>query len=118
MFDANDFTATTAASGHQPAADLGRLVDVAVEVSVELGRARLTLGEAMALGPGAVVPLGRTAGQPVDLLVNGQLVARGEVVVVDDVYGLRVTEAIVEQGSEQGSAEIAGLGDQASPLAA
>ncbi|MBO9533316.1 MAG: flagellar motor switch protein FliN [Solirubrobacteraceae bacterium] len=117
MFDANDFTTT---SGAQPAADLGRLVDVAVEVSVELGRARVTLGEAMALGPGAVVPLDRTAGQPVDLLVNGQLVARGEVVVVDDTYGLRITEAVTETDPAQGAAELAGLSEhpQNPPLAA
>ena len=117
MFDANDFSTT---QGAQPAADLGRLVDVAVEVSVELGRSRLTLGEAMALGPGAVVPLGRTAGQPVDLLVNGQLVARGEVVVVDDVYGLRITEAVSEPDPAQGAAELAGLSDpgHTPPLAA
>ncbi|MEH3055281.1 MAG: flagellar motor switch protein FliN [Patulibacter minatonensis] len=111
MFDANDFTTT---QSQQPAADLGRLVDVAVEVSVELGRARVTLGEAMALGPGAVVPLDRTAGQPVDLLVNGQLVARGEVVVVDDVYGLRITEAIAAEGDEQPQAEVTGMGGHAS----
>lgn len=115
MFDANDFTQ---AHGQQPAADLGRLVDVAVEVSVELGRARVTLGEAMALGPGAVVPLDRTAGQPVDLLVNGQLVARGEVVVVDDVYGLRITEAVTEVSPAEGAAELAGLGESHPPLAA
>ena len=115
MFDANDFTQTAA---QRPAADLGRLVDVAVEVSVELGRARVTLGEAMALGPGAVVPLDRTAGQAVDLLVNGQLVARGEVVVVDDVYGLRITEAVTEASPEQGAAELAGLGEQQPPMAA
>lgn len=117
MFDANEFTP---ASQHAaPAADLGRLVDVAVDVSVELGRARLTLGEAMALGPGAVVPLGRTAGQPVDLLVNGQLVARGEVVVVDDVYGLRITEAITETDATS-AADLAAIGDasQQPPLAA
>ncbi len=114
MFDANDFST---APGAQPAADLGRLVDVAVEVSVELGRARVTLGEAMALGPGAVVPLDRTAGQPVDLLINGQLVARGEVVVVDDTYGLRITEAVTEADPAQGAADLAGLSDHP-PLAA
>lgn len=116
MFDANEFATTT--NGQQPAADLGRLVDVAVEVSVELGRSRVTLGEAMALGPGAVVPLDRTAGQPVDLLVNGQLVARGEVVVVDDVYGLRITETITEPAAGDDAAQLAGLGDSAAPLAA
>jgi len=75
-----------------PAADLDRLTAVAVELSVEIGRTRMTLGEALALGPGSVVTLDRAADQPVDLLVNGQPIARGEVVVVDEEFGLRVTE--------------------------
>lgn len=114
MFDATEFST---APGLAPSSDLGRLVDVAVEVSVELGRTRVTLGEAMALGPGAVIALDRTAGQPVDLRVNGELVARGEVVVVDDVYGLRITEAVATQDPAQGVAELAGLAE-AAPLAA
>lgn len=77
-----------------PTTDIGRLSEVQVEVSVELGRTRLSLGDAMALGPGAVVPLGRLAGQPVDLLVNGERVGQGQVVVVDDVYGLRITDVV------------------------
>jgi len=75
-----------------PTADLDRLTAVAVELSVEIGRTRMTLGEALALGPGSVVTLDRAADQPVDLLVNGQRIARGEVVVVDEEFGLRGTE--------------------------
>ncbi len=74
------------------AGDLGRLQDVTVELSVEVGRTRMTLGQALALGPGSVVALSRSAREPVDLLVNGQQVARGEVVVIDDDFGLRITE--------------------------
>lgn len=77
-----------------PTTDIGRLAEVQVDVTVELGRTRLSLGEAMALGPGAVVPLGRLAGQPVDLMINGERVGLGEVVVVDDVYGLRITDVV------------------------
>jgi flagellar motor switch protein FliN/FliY len=75
-----------------PAGDLGRLQDVTVELSVEVGRTRMTLGQALALGPGSVVALSRSAREPVDLLVNGKQVARGEVVVIDDDFGLRITE--------------------------
>jgi flagellar motor switch protein FliN/FliY len=85
-----------------PAGDLGRLQDVTVELSVEVGRTRMTLGQALALGPGSVVALSRSAREPVDLLVNGKQVARGEVVVIDDDFGLRITEvnALGEEGEE------------------
>jgi len=74
--------------------DLDRLIGVQVDVTVELGRTRMTLGQALDIGPGAVIPLDRTAGSPLALKVNGQLVARGEVVVIDDVYGLRIAEIV------------------------
>jgi len=73
-------------------AELERLTDVTVEVSVEIGRTRMTLGEALALGPGSLIGLHRMAGEPVDLLVNGRVIARGEVVVIDEEFGLRVTD--------------------------
>jgi flagellar motor switch protein FliN/FliY len=76
------------------AGDLSRLTEVTVELSVEVGRTRMTLGQALALGPGSVVTLSRSAREPVDLLVNGKPVAHGEVVVIDDDFGLRITEVI------------------------
>ncbi len=76
------------------AAGLSRLHDVPVEVAVEIGRTRMTIRQALALGPGAFVTLDRLAGEPVDLLVNGQAIARGEVVVIDEDFGLRITEII------------------------
>ena len=79
-----------------PAA-LERLDQVTLELTVEVGRTRMSLGQALALGPGSVITLDRLADQPVDLLVNGKPVARGEVVVIDDVFGLRLTH-IVEAG--------------------
>jgi len=72
--------------------DLSRLNDVTVELAVEVGRTRMTLGQALALGPGSVVTLDRLADKPVDLLVNGKPIARGEVVVIDEEFGLRITE--------------------------
>ena len=74
--------------------DLTRLHDVPVELSVEIGRTRMTIGETLALGPGAIVTLDRLAGEPVDLLVNGRSIARGEVVVIDEEFGLRITEVV------------------------
>ena len=71
---------------------LERLYDVIVELTVEVGRTRMTLGQALALGPGSVVTLDRLADKPVDLLVNGSRIARGEVVVIDEEFGLRITE--------------------------
>jgi flagellar motor switch protein FliN len=79
-------------SADATAADLGRLHDVPVELTVEIGRTRMTIGETLALGTGAIVSLNRLAGEPVDLLVNGTPIARGEVVVIDEEFGLRITE--------------------------
>ena len=72
--------------------DLQRLHDVPVELAVEVGRTRMTIGETLALGPGSIVSLNRLAGEPVDLLVNGTPIARGEVVVIDEEFGLRITD--------------------------
>ena len=83
--------------------ELERLTDVTVEISVEIGRTRMTLGDALALGPGSIVGLHRMAGEPVDLLVNGRVIARGEVVVIDEEFGLRVTDVAAGRG---GAAEL------------
>jgi flagellar motor switch protein FliN/FliY len=72
---------------------------VDMEVTVELGRARLTVRDLLALTPGNVLELDRAAGSPADLLVNGRLIARGEVVVVDEDFGLRITEILGESAA-------------------
>jgi flagellar motor switch protein FliN/FliY len=82
------------------AEELSRLHDVPVELAVEVGRTKMTIREALALGPGSIVTLNRLAGEPVDLLVNGKPIARGEVVVIDEEFGLRVTEVLAPKGSE------------------
>jgi flagellar motor switch protein FliN/FliY len=79
---------------------LDLLHDVEMEVTAELGRTRMSVRELLALAPGAVVELDRAAGAPTDLLVNGRLIARGEVVVVDENFGIRITE-IVSQSTER-----------------
>ena len=78
---------------------LERLHDVPVELAVEIGRTQMTIREALALGPGSIVTLNRLSGEPVDLLVNGKPIARGEVVVIDEEFGLRVTEVLEAEGS-------------------
>jgi flagellar motor switch protein FliN/FliY len=101
-----------AAGEHLPAAtggtgDLRRLSAVPVDLSVEMGRTRMTVGETLELRQGSIITLNRMAGEPVDLLVNGTPIARGEVVVIDEQFGLRVTEVL-------GSAPI---GESANPPA-
>jgi flagellar motor switch protein FliN/FliY len=85
-----------AVAGAAPAgdADLARLHAVPVELAVEIGRTQMTIGDTLGLGPGSIITLNRMAGEPVDLLVNGRPIARGEVVVIDEEFGLRVTEVV------------------------
>ena len=73
---------------------LGRVRDIPLEVTVELGRTRLLIRDIMDLSPGSIIELDKLAGEPVDLFANGLLVARGEVIVIDDNFGVRVTEII------------------------
>jgi flagellar motor switch protein FliN len=80
--------------------ELERLYDVPVELAVEIGRTQMTIRETLALGPGSIVTLNRLAGEPVDLLVNGKPIARGEVVVIDEEFGLRVTEVVAGEAAE------------------
>lgn len=81
-----------AGSGGRGGMDL--LYDVQLAVTVELGRTTLKVRDVLGLGPGAVVELDTHAGEPVEVVVNGKAVARGEVVVIDDNFGVRVTEII------------------------
>lgn len=70
------------------------LMDVSLRVTVELGRTRMKLSQILELQHGSVVELDRLAGDPVDIFVNDRMVAHGEVVVVDDKFGVRITEMI------------------------
>ena len=94
---------TTAASAAR-SWGIDMLRDVEMEVTCELGRTRMTVRQLLALAPGDVVELDRLAGAPADLLVNGTLLARGEVVVVDESFGLRITE-IVDPGRHMNLAD-------------
>jgi len=79
-------------AGRNSSIDLIR--DVPLKVTVELGRASLTVREILALGAGSVVELDRLAGEPVDVLVNDRMIARGEVVIVDESFGVRITDLV------------------------
>ena len=70
------------------------LLDISLQVTVELGRARMKIVEILGLRNGSVIELDRLAGEPADILVNGTLIARGEVVVVDEKFGVRVIEVV------------------------
>ena len=74
--------------------DLGMIMDIPITLTVEVGQTRMSIGRLLALGQGAVVELDRVAGEPLDVLANGTLVARGEVVVVEDKFGIRLTEVV------------------------
>lgn len=74
--------------------NIGLIMDVPLDVSVELGKTRKTIREILELHQGAIIQLDKMAGEPVDLLVNGKLIAKGEVVVIDENYGIRITAII------------------------
>lgn len=74
--------------------DLEMIMDIPVKLTVELGRTRLTIKQLLELAQGSVIELDGLAGEPMDILINGYLIAQGEVVVVDDKYGIRITEII------------------------
>ena len=76
---------------------LDLLRDVNMDVTAQIGSTRMTISELLALNEGAVVELDRAAGAPADLLVNGHLIARGEVVVIDENFALRITEIITDE---------------------
>lgn len=111
----------SSAAGSAAEADLSRLSDIPMELSVEIGRTHMTVGETLDLRVGSVVTLERLAGETADLLVNGSAIARGEVVVIDEQYGLRITEILDGQpdaaASPEGELAQAPAGAAAEPAA-
>jgi len=77
--------------------NIGMIMDVPLQVTVELGRTRKLIREILELAPGSVVELDKLAGEPVDILVNGKIVAKGEVVVIDENFGVRITGIVSMQ---------------------
>jgi len=74
--------------------DINMVLDIPVQLSVELGRTRVSIKHILQLGQGSVVELDALAGEPMDVLVNGYLIAQGEVVVVNDKFGIRLTDVV------------------------
>ena len=74
--------------------NIGLIKDVPLEVTVELGRTAKPISDILDFAPGTIIELDKVAGEPVDVLVNGKFVAKGEVVVIEESFGVRVTEII------------------------
>jgi flagellar motor switch protein FliN/FliY len=92
-----EFQQLQQSAGSNEPRNLDLLMDVDLPVAIELGRTKLSISDILALGPGSVVELNKLAGEPVDLLVNSKIVARGEVVVIDENFGLRITQLITPE---------------------
>jgi flagellar motor switch protein FliN/FliY len=84
----------SAEAGTKSSANMDFLLDIPLEISVELGRTKMLINELLKLGQGSVVELSKLAGETLEILANQKLVARGEVVVVNEKYGVRLTEII------------------------
>lgn len=84
-------------SANEDGHGLDLLMDIPLEISVELGRVKMLVKDVVDLGTGSIVEIEKAAGEPVDVLVNGRLVARGEVVVIEDNFGVRITEIVSPQ---------------------
>ncbi|MDT7836584.1 flagellar motor switch protein FliN [Aquabacterium sp. OR-4] len=93
---APQFTNFNASSGDgvPPAHDLNMILDIPVQLTVELGRTRIPIKNILQLAQGSVVELDTMAGEPMDVLVNGYLIAQGEVVVVNEKFGIRLTDIV------------------------
>lgn len=91
--DALDPSGIRSADG-DPQTRLEHLLDVPLSLTVELGGTRMTLQKILSLGVGSVIELDKPAGEPLDMLLNGRLVARGEAVVVGDRFGVRITDIV------------------------
>lgn len=85
---------TAGAPGASAPANIDLIMDVALEVTVELGRTKKSISEVLDFAPGTIIELDKVAGEPVEVFVNGKMVARGEVVVIEESFGVRITEII------------------------
>lgn len=88
------FRPLSAEKSATPTRDLEMIMDIPVKLTVELGRTKLTIKQLLELAQGSVIELEGLAGEPMDILINGYLIAQGEVVVIEDKYGIRITEII------------------------
>ena len=91
------FETLQGANGQGKPADLDSILDIPITLSVEIGKSRLTIRNILQLNQGSVVELDRMAGEPLDVMINGMLVAHGEVVVVNEKLGIRLTDVVSAQ---------------------
>ncbi len=91
---AEDVSQTASKIAGKKSQTLDFLLDVTLQVSVEVGRARMTIQDLLQLGQGSVMELEKLAGEPLDIYVNGRAVARGEAVIVNEKFGVRLTDII------------------------
>ncbi|MBL7179774.1 MAG: flagellar motor switch protein FliN [Pseudomonadota bacterium] len=102
MYEANDQlkgkgqkdTAKTGGSGQEHNYDLDLILDIPLDISVELGKVKMPVNELLRLGPGSIIELAKSVGEPLDIYVNNKLVAKGEVVILDEKFGVRVADII------------------------
>lgn len=90
--DLPEFSASATAGKSNP--DLEMILDIPIRLSMEVGNTQISIRDLLQLGQGSVIELDRLAGEPLDVLVNGTLIAHGEVVVVNDKFGIRMTDVI------------------------
>lgn len=88
------FESLSESAGNGPSVDLDMILDIPVTLAVEIGRTKINISNLLKLNQGSVVELDRLAGEPMDLLVNGTLIAHGEVVVVNEKFGIRLTDVL------------------------
>ena len=84
----------TRTNGNNAELNLDSLLDVPIDISIEIGRTKMTIGELLSLSKGSIVELKKSAGESVDIYVNGKLLGKGEVVVVNERLGVRVTKIV------------------------
>lgn len=94
VFEANAIPVPTGGASGNPMHDIQMVLDIPVQLSVELGRTRVPIKYILQLAQGSIVELDALAGEPMDVLVNGYLIAQGEVVVVNDKFGIRLTDIV------------------------
>ena len=90
-FEFDDLNGQSSGSGQ---ANLDFILDIPLEISVELGRTRMLIQDLLKLGQGSVIELTKSAGETLEILANSRLIAKGDVVVINDKYGIRLTEVI------------------------
>ena len=94
MSEENNTQAETAVEEESEKTDLDFILDIPLELSVELGKTKMLINDLLQLGQGSVVELNKLAGEPLEIYINRKLVARGEVVVVNEKFGVRLTDII------------------------